>query len=673
MSSASEDEETKCRSPDPSAPQKIRLARGDVGSKKQKHRIQKYRVEWERDPQCLPWVGPDRNNDTRAWCNWCNASLIADISLIKTHKTTKKHEKNAAAYGCSSPNLMSKFFKPQDTYNALNKITKKAGIKICGFMAAHNIPYAVVNDLIPCLKSALPDSKILEGVYMKRLKATKIVTNVIACIVVRYYDEELGQITSKFWDLTSVFPEDDTEAAEEGATGRRLYDLLIKAFTEKGVPLENILGFGCDGASVNVGVRNSMASRLQESCPGVIIMKCICHSLHIAASNACTMHMPRSCEALARDVHTYVQHSAKRVASLAVFQKFLNVAVHKILHPAQTRWLSLLSVVNRMLEQWEPLRLYFMERHMEERTLAAESIFIWLGDPFVKLFYLFLSWVLPKVVTMNAYFQSDSVVITSLAQKMELAFRELLTAYMMQEYVAVTPLSKINTENSSKFLPLRNMYLGVQVLDELKKPEVSARPDLIDNFYMRCRNFLAKLSKGIQERFDFDNLLLKMLPLLHPSKALSRQERNKSQSLIQLCDNVPRAKPKDLQSLQRLDDEWRRLPLDDIPEDIVKETEVDVFGIRFRSLKIVRTVINIKYNLVKTKTRNRLTIKNVEGAMLASQSVKINKSCCAGFEPTKDMLDRMTSEILYDTPNKQEKSSEEDSNVCDFGVVFEEV
>lgn len=76
---------------------------------------------------------------------------------------------------------------------------------------------------------------------------------------------------------------------------------------------------------------------------------------------------------------------------------------------------------------------------------------------------------------------------------------------------------------------------------------------------------------------------------------------------------------------------------------------------------------------MKTKTRNRLTIKNVEGAMLASQSVKINKSCCAGFEPTKDMLDRMTSEILYDTPNKQEKSSEEDSNVCDFDVVFEEV
>lgn len=211
---------------------------------------------------------------------------------------------------------------------------------------------------------------------------------------------------------------------------------------------------------------------------------------------------------------------------------------------------------------------------------------------------------------------------------MELIFRELLMAYMMQEHVAMTPLSKINTKNSSKFLPLRNMYLDVQVMEELKKPKISVRPDLSDDFYMRCR-FLAKLSKGIQKRFDFDNPLLKMLSLLHPSKALSRQDRNKSQSFIQLCDNVSRVKPKDLQSLQRLDDEWRRLPLDDIPEDIVKETEVDVFWYKISQLKdsedcnkyvelpnFALAVLCIphanadckrvfsKYNLVKTKTRN---------------------------------------------------------------------
>lgn len=370
-----------------------------------------------------------------------------------------------------------------------------------------------------------------------------------ACIVVRFYNEDLGQITSMFWELSSIFPEDDAAAAQEGASGRHLYNLLMKSFEEKDIPLANILGFGCDGASVNIGARNSIASRLKESCSGIIIMRCICHSLHLAASKACEQNIPRSCEDLARNVYNYVQHSAKRIASLAVFQKFLNVAVHKILHPAQTPWLSLLSVVDRMLEQWEPLRLYFIERHMEERTLVAESIFMWLRDPFVKLFYHFLSWVLPKVVTMNAYFQSESVVITSLAEKMEYAFKELLTTYMTQKYVATTPLSKVNTENKTEFIPLENIYLGVQVLEELKKPEVSIRPDLIGDFRARCRNFLIKFCKGIQERFDFDDPLLNMLPLLYPSKAVSRNKRSKRQSLVDLWSIVPRAKTENLQAL----------------------------------------------------------------------------------------------------------------------------
>ncbi|GBP73985.1 hypothetical protein EVAR_87850_1 [Eumeta japonica] len=42
-------------------------------------------------------------------------------------------------------------------------------------------------------------------------------------------------------------------------------------------------------------------------------------------------------------------------------QSFAAVEPHKILKPSQTRWLSLLSVVERILEQWEALRLFFID------------------------------------------------------------------------------------------------------------------------------------------------------------------------------------------------------------------------------------------------------------------------------------------------------------------------
>jgi len=35
--------------------------------------------------------------------------------------------------------------------------------------------------------------------------------------------------------------------------------------------------------------------------------------------------------------------------------------IHKILHPAQTRWLSVESVVVRIFEQYEVLKLFFID------------------------------------------------------------------------------------------------------------------------------------------------------------------------------------------------------------------------------------------------------------------------------------------------------------------------
>lgn len=46
-----------------------------------------------------------------------------------------------------------------------------------------------------------------------------------------------------------------------------IYHLLVnKSFEVKDIALTNILAFGCDGAKrVNIGARNSIASRLRES------------------------------------------------------------------------------------------------------------------------------------------------------------------------------------------------------------------------------------------------------------------------------------------------------------------------------------------------------------------------------------------------------------------------
>lgn len=44
----------------------------------------------------------------------------------------------------------------------------------------------------------------------------------------------------------------------------------------------------------------------------------------------------------------------------------MDLKAHKILRPAQTRWLSIRAVVERLLEQWDGLFLYFNKLYFEE-------------------------------------------------------------------------------------------------------------------------------------------------------------------------------------------------------------------------------------------------------------------------------------------------------------------
>lgn len=110
-----------------------------------------------------------------------------------------------------------------------------------------------------------------------------------------------------------------------------------------------MIGFGADGCSVMMGVHNSVSSRFRSDSPGLLVIKSVCHSAHLCASEACKS-LPR-CEDLAREVNNLFKCSSKRQSDYKQFQAFCYIKPHKIRLPSQTRWLSLVVVVQRLLEQ----------------------------------------------------------------------------------------------------------------------------------------------------------------------------------------------------------------------------------------------------------------------------------------------------------------------------------
>lgn len=310
-----EDEEDIWRTPPKKKSKVVKAGKDKV--------TQKFRDEWLSKEEFKSWLKRVPHNPYKARCKLCNQEYTADISVLHLHRKTDKHLNNEKPLKKTSMQMAQFVQRGDGSGDPLETAAKIAEIKIAGFCAEHNIAYKALDHLSDLLKSCFLDSKICQKMTIKRTKGTCIVKNVIgeteksilseklkktkfsiltdestdisstktSWLLVRYFDEDQGQIVSKFWDLIQVLE----PGKATSATAEHLYNNIITSFNEREIPMENVIGFASDGCSVMMGVNNSVSSRLKPDFPHITIIKCICHSLHLCASEACKQ-LPRTCE-----------------------------------------------------------------------------------------------------------------------------------------------------------------------------------------------------------------------------------------------------------------------------------------------------------------------------------------------------------------------------------------
>lgn len=86
-----------------------------------------------------------------------------------------------------------------------------------------------------------------------------------------------------------------------------------------------------------------------------------------------------------------------------------------------------------------------------------------------------MQWVLPKFVKLNEYFQISEPKLVALDERMRETFKEFLYCFLSRDYVNQTDLAVINPHNSDNHIP--TLYLGVKVLNDLKKPDIINKSD----------------------------------------------------------------------------------------------------------------------------------------------------------------------------------------------------
>lgn len=157
--------------------------------------------------------------------------------------------------------------------------------------------------------------------------------------------------------------------------------------------------------------------------------------------------------------------------------------------------------------------MFFELTAFEQRLLSAENILNSLKNVHMKIFYEFLSYALPKFVHLNAFFQSDKVVILQIQQKIIDCFKDILMCYMNRSYVVRTEIKNIDPTLRKEMLPFNEIYLGVEVMESIKAVDNNLRNDI----YSRCQSFFITSCMEILKRFDMENPFINNISIFCPT------------------------------------------------------------------------------------------------------------------------------------------------------------
>lgn len=147
--------------------------------------------------------------------------------------------------------------------------------------------------------------------------------------------------------------------------------------------------------------------------------------------------MSVSLEDKLRNIHSHFSRSSHRKHNLEEFQKFCEVPIHKLLSLSQTRWLSMENVVNRVLEQWHALQLYFTD-HVANQTdpsNTVKNILQVFNNKYHKAQLEFMSFQLHRLNAFNTMFQSSNPQLHRLRGELDKLLKEVLCDFIKMNVV----------------------------------------------------------------------------------------------------------------------------------------------------------------------------------------------------------------------------------------------
>lgn len=141
-------------------------------------------------------------------------------------------------------------------------------------------------------------------------ESTDVSTIKFMAVCIRYYSRKHKRFITDFLGIIQVV----------SAKGVDLSDALIEYLQKIGLILDNFHSVGTDGAPSMCGVNNSFFTHLRRRIPHLVLIKCVCHSLHKCAEHA-FKRVPQHLKFILTETYNWISGSTKRLAEYVEFYK----------------------------------------------------------------------------------------------------------------------------------------------------------------------------------------------------------------------------------------------------------------------------------------------------------------------------------------------------------------
>lgn len=627
--------------------------------------------KWLAVPEYMPWLEKSSNGD-KAYCKYCKKDLYPRTEVLNSHFRSQTHQKNIMAENPSEP-------------TELEKNVAIAKLKIAALYVDRNLPFLLCDYEIPVLKQIFHDSEILEELSFDRLDIKSVICQHLApafkknlkevlktqkfsiivdettdvtsthslCIVVRYFDEKAKKIRESLWDLIEVYRDKNSLANAE-----QISQKIIKSFEVEEIPLENIFSFCSDTCNLMFGVFESVSTKLKCTIPNLNIIRCNAHIQHLAAQKS-MLQIPVDIEGFLKDVNNYINGSAKKHKRWHLHQIAKGVKPINVLKPCTTRWLSIGNCITRLLQRWTALQTFFSNEIGLEKN-ESEKIFNRMQDPILLYYLQFLNFILTKFNINSSELQAITPKFTKSSDQMSEFYKDLLSIYMDQNYVARTKIDLTNPLSEQHNVPINKMQIG-EVANNLMKDESIPNQAKID-FLKTCKAFVRTCCNEVKHRvFETDNDSMIDRSMFHPENALSERFHQDHPNLEGVLEKFSAFIADEDKKL--IGEEWRSIMSYEIPRRMMQGKDIDEFWIelmdyteentdrplfknlsKFALLTLLIPNSNAsaerlwsKLNFEKTKLRNRLHFSTLRSILFAAQMIRDQGGAIA-FEPSEDMI-----------------------------------